>query len=115
MPNNVTGGYAGNDQAPSTTPPSTTWGPQADPYTPGAVQPYQVPATASSAHEMIVAIIIMSALGMLLVILAGESPTTGNTIAAFLGLLLLVQGITHVNPFVQFVLKHPLTPKGQTS
>lgn len=108
MPNVASGGGSGQL---STGP---TYGPGNTP-TPGMIQSYQTPATASSAHEMIVAIIIMSALGMLLVILAGESPTTGNTIAAFLGLLLLVQGITHVNPFVQFVLKHPLTPKGQTS
>lgn len=59
---------------------------------------------------MVVALIIFFAVGMMLVIFAGESKTTGNTIAGFLALALVVQGITHVNPFVSFLAKHPLTP-----
>ncbi len=69
-----------------------------------------LPATAKSTHEMFVAIIILASIGMLLVILAGESSSAGNTIAAFLGIILLVQGITHVNPLVSFLNAHPLTP-----
>lgn len=70
----------------------------------------QVPATVDSTHEMIVAIGIMAGVGMLLVIVAGQSKSAGNVIAGILGIMLLVQGITHVNPFVAFIANHPLTP-----
>lgn len=70
----------------------------------------QVPATVDSTHEMIVAVGIMAGVGMLLVIIAGQSKNAGNVIAGVLGIMLLVQGITHVNPFVAFIANHPLTP-----
>lgn len=72
---------------------------------------YQTPATVETTHQMIIAIIIMGGVGMLLVIFAGESKTAGNTIAGFLGLILLVQGITKVNPFISFLTSNPLTPQ----
>lgn len=71
----------------------------------------QVPATAETTHQMLVAIVIMIGVGMLLVILAGQSETAGNAIASVLGIMLLVQGITHVSPFAAFLTSHPLTPK----
>jgi hypothetical protein len=71
---------------------------------------YQLPASIETTHEMIVAVGIMAGAGMLAVIVAGQSKTAGNAIAAALGIMLLVQGITHVNPFVSFLAAHPLTP-----
>ena len=70
----------------------------------------QVPATAGSVHTMLVAVIIMAAIGGMLVVIAGTSKEAGIIIAWILGIALLVQAITHVNPFVSWIVKHPLTP-----
>lgn len=71
---------------------------------------YQIPADLASTHEMIVAVAIMGGIGMGAVIVAGQSRNAGNLIAGILAIMLLVQGITHVNPFVSFLAAHPLTP-----
>lgn len=76
----------------------------------GSLPSYQTAATAASAHEMIVALGIFAAVGMVLVILAGESTSAGNGIAVVLGIMLLAQGLFHINPVVSFITAHPLTP-----
>lgn len=76
-----------------------------------ALPKYQVEADASTTHDMLVATAIMAGVGMFAVILAGQSKTTGNVIAGILAIMLLVQGLTHVNPFVEFLANHSLTPK----
>lgn len=70
----------------------------------------QVPADVETTHEMLVAVTIMAGIGMLAVIVAGQSKQAGNLIAGILAIMLVVQGITHVNPFVAFIADHPLTP-----
>lgn len=67
-------------------------------------------ATAETTHQMFVAIAILLAFGMLLILIAGESEEAGNAIIAFLGIIVFVQLVTKVNPFVQWIAKHPLTP-----
>lgn len=69
-------------------------------------------ATATTAHNMLVALAILLSFGMLLVLVAGESPEAGNAIIAFLVIIVFVQLITKVNPFIEWVNKHPLTPNG---
>jgi hypothetical protein len=70
----------------------------------------QVQADISTTHEMLVALSILLLGGMLLVLVAGESKEAGNAIIAMLSIMLFVQAITKVNPFVQWVVNHPLTP-----
>lgn len=70
----------------------------------------QVPATLESTHQMAVAVLIMGAVGMFAIVLAGQSKATGNAIAGVLAIMLVVQGITRVNPFIEFFANHPLTP-----
>lgn len=72
---------------------------------------YQTQASVESTHQFVVAFLILTGFGALLVILAGESKNTGNTIAAFLGVMLLGQGLLHVNPLVAFLANHPLVPQ----
>jgi hypothetical protein len=66
--------------------------------------------TAASTHQAIVAILIMAVFVYLMVLLAGTSPAAGKIISTLFIGLLLIQGATHVNPFVEWVNKHPLTP-----
>lgn len=75
----------------------------------------QAPAThlapsAATNHEAFVAVLILTGFVLLLTVIADQSKTAGNTIIAFLVLIGLVQGITHVNPFVAWLAAHPLTP-----
>lgn len=71
--------------------------------------------SASSNHEALIALLIMLGFVFLLTVVADQSKTAGNAIIAFLVLVGLVQGITHVNPLVAWLAAHPLTPqqKGQ--
>lgn len=80
--------------------------------TTGALQQWsaQTPATTESTHQMLVALAILSAVGMLLVIVAGISDDSADGVLLVVGALLLVQAITHVNPFVAWLANHPLTP-----
>lgn len=80
------------------------------PVTGSGLPIYQTEANAASAHQMFVAILILAAFGMIMILIAGQSKTAGNVVAGFLFIMLLVQGITRVNPFVAWVAKHPLTP-----
>jgi hypothetical protein len=59
---------------------------------------------------MLVALLIMSGVGMILIVIAGQSKNAGNAVALLLTILLVEQGITHVNPLAEFLVKHPLTP-----
>lgn len=76
----------------------------------GGGNPNQVTATAATTHQMLVAIGILLLGGMLLVLIAGESDSAADAVLGFLAILLVVQGITKVNPFIEWVNKHPLIP-----
>ena len=67
-------------------------------------------ASVATAHQMVVAVGIIGAFIAFMVVLAGTSPRVGHACVAFMFCLILVQGITHVNPFVEWTQKHPLTP-----
>ena len=68
--------------------------------------------TITDAHDMFIAIGIMVGFVMFATILAGFNQEVGHAMLALMFLLLLLQGIGHVNPFAQWVVKHPLQPKG---
>ena len=67
--------------------------------------------TLKDAHNMLVAFAILVAFVLGLTMLAGMSTDAGQFCAGLMLLLLLLQGIGHVNPFVQWVANHPLTPE----
>lgn len=66
--------------------------------------------SATQVHQALVAVLIMGVFVYLMVLLAGTSPAAGKIIATLFIGLLLIQGATHVNPFVEWVNKHPLQP-----
>ncbi len=66
--------------------------------------------SATQVHQAIVAILIMGAFVYMMTLLAGTSPAAGKIIGALFVGLLLIQGAGHVNPFVEWVNRHPLTP-----
>lgn len=68
-------------------------------------------ADPASLHHMLVAAGLLSAVILILVVVAGFSNTAGNTVIILLSLILLVQGITKANPFVQWIVNHQLTPQ----
>lgn len=70
-----------------------------------------VPATRDTTHEMLVALLVFVMTGILLIEIGGISNQSGNVIIALLAIMLTVQAITRVNPFVEFFEHHPLTPK----
>lgn len=78
------------------------------PSTPASAQ---VNATIQSTHEMMVSLGIMTGIGLILIVIAGQSKSAGNTVAVLLAVLLLEQGIFHVNPLAAFLAGHPLIPK----
>jgi len=67
-------------------------------------------ASATQVHQALVAILIMGAFVYLMTLIAGTSKAAGNIIVVLFIGLLLIQGATHVNPFVEWVNKHPLQP-----
>lgn len=71
----------------------------------------KVAASAASNHQMIVAVLIMLTFIMLCTLVAGESKAAGNAILGLLVIMLVVQGVTKVNPFVSWIARHPLTPQ----
>lgn len=73
-------------------------------------QSVQTPATIASTHQMLVALAIFAGVGMLLVIIADDDDNAGKLIAGVLAIMLVVQGITRVNPLVAFLSNHPLIP-----
>lgn len=67
-------------------------------------------------HQMFDAALLMSAAIFVLIVIAGISNSAGNAVIVILSMILLVQGITKVNPFVSWIAKHPLTPaQGSTT
>lgn len=88
--------------------------PVVGPGYPGGVAPAPAASTsnvsAESTHQAIVAILIMGVFVYIMVIVAGISPGAGKTVSALFIGLILIQGAAHVNPFVEWVNKHPLTP-----
>ena len=89
------------------TPRVTTQTPAATPATTASV-------TLSDSHEMFIAIGVMAGFVVVAVVIAGINQETGRAMLALMFLLLLLQGLSHTNPFVQWAQKHPLTPAGGT-
>lgn len=73
-----------------------------------------VAATASTAHQMIEAILVMGAFVVIMTMVADTGPNAGRMAVALMVALVILQGITHINPFVSFVANHPLTPGDTT-
>ena len=69
-------------------------------------------ATAASTHEMFIAVAVLLAVGMVLTLVAGESDSAANAIIAALCIIVFIQLVTKVNPFISWITTHPLTPAG---
>lgn len=68
-------------------------------------------ATATSAHQMIVATAIVIVVVYLMVIVAGISQGAGRAVLALFGMAILIQGLGHTGSVINFVNSKPLTPK----
>ena len=66
--------------------------------------------TAETAHQMMVAVLVLVITVYIGILVAGVSPRVGKGIAALMLLLLFLQGVTRVNPLMEWILNHPLTP-----
>ena len=66
--------------------------------------------SAQSARQFLIALAVLIVFVLVMTMLAGMSPGAGRGITLFFVAMLVLQGITHVNPFVQWVESHPLTP-----
>jgi uncharacterized membrane protein YfcA len=74
--------------------------------------PVKAPTLADS-HEMFIALAMMVGFVIGATIIAGLNQEVGRAMLGLMILLLIMQGITHVNPFTQWVLNHPLQPTGK--
>lgn len=76
------------------------------------VQKGQEPSTptAQSAHDMFVAIGVLSVFVYLMVLVAGMGKNAGRTVIVLFIALIILQGITHTEPFAAFTMSHPLNP-----
>ena len=79
---------------------------------PSAPAPATRVATATSAHQMIVATGIVIVVVYLMVIFAGMSQGAGRAVLALFGMAILIQGLGHTAGVINFVNSKPLTPKG---
>ena len=68
-------------------------------------------ATLANAHAMFVSVGIMVAFVVVMTFVAGAGPSAGKASVGIMFLLLLLQGISHVNPIASFMAQHPLTPQ----
>ena len=66
--------------------------------------------TASSAHDMFIAIGILSVFVYVMVLVAGMSKNAGRFVVVLFVALIIIQGLGHVEPFAAFTLRHPLSP-----
>lgn len=82
---------------------------------PGGVSVPALSASTETVHQMFVAVAILLLIGMLLVIVAGIGDSEGNAVLGLLSILLVVQAVTHVSPFVAWLANHPLTPAQSVS
>ena len=73
--------------------------------------PAKSTVTAANTREMFVAVGIMLATVYGASVIAGTSPRVGRLILAVFVMLLILQGVTHVNPLAKFLSDHPLTPQ----
>ena len=76
---------------------------------PGAAHP-AAPITAAGAHHALVSIGILLAFVIVSTILAGVNPSLGHGILALMLVMLLMQGITHVNPVTEWSADHQFQP-----
>jgi hypothetical protein len=60
-----------------------------------------------------VATLIVIVVVYLLVIVAGMSKGAGRAVLAFFGLAIVIQGLGHTGSVTNWVISHPLTPKGK--
>ncbi len=77
----------------------------------GTVKAEPASATASSAHDMLIAIAVLSVFVFAMVLIAGTGKNAGRTIVFLFTALLILQGMTHVNPFLEWIVSHPVNPK----
>jgi hypothetical protein len=94
--------------AESTTPDAT--GPPGTEYK-TETAPIQKGATAKSAHEGIIATLIVIVVVYLLVIVAGMSKGAGRVVLALFGMAIVIQGLGHTGTVTKWVASKPLTPK----
>ncbi len=83
------------------------------PGTPGfkaPTVPAVPPVTAAQAHHALVSIGILLAFVIVSTILAGANPALGHGILALMLVMLLMQGITHVNPITEWSASHTFEP-----
>ncbi len=76
---------------------------------PGVARP-TAPITAAGAHHALVSIGILLAFVIVSTILAGANPALGHGILALMLVMLLMQGITHVNPITEWSANHQFQP-----
>lgn len=69
------------------------------------------PTTAANAHEMFIAIAIMLGFVYAAAVIAGTGRNVGRLVLVFFVGLLILQGVTHVNPLAKFLADHPLAPR----
>jgi hypothetical protein len=67
--------------------------------------------TAKSAHEGVVATLIVIVIVYILVIVAGMSKGAGRAVLALFGMAIVIQGLGHTGSVATWVSSHPLTPK----
>jgi hypothetical protein len=80
---------------------------------PGTLLKTAKPVTAKSAHEGIVATLILIVFVYLMVIVAGMSKGAGRFVLALFGLAIVIQGLGHTGSVVKWVASKPLLPKDQ--
>lgn len=66
--------------------------------------------TAANTHEMFIAVAIMLGFVYAAAVIAGTGRNVGRLVLVFFVGLLILQGVTHVNPLARFLADHPLTP-----
>lgn len=76
---------------------------------PGVAKPAP-PLTSAQAHHALVSIAILLAFVIGGTVLAGVNPSLGHGILALFMVMLLMQGITHVNPITEWSDSHQFTP-----
>lgn len=75
----------------------------------GATHPAGPTMSAAAAHHALISIGILLAFVIVSTILAGANPALGHGIVALMLVMLLMQGITHVNPITEWVNNHQFT------
>ena len=62
---------------------------------------------------MLIAIAVLSVFVYAMVLVAGTGKTEGRIVVVLFGALLFLQGMTHVYPFLGWIVSHPIQPQRQ--